>query len=108
MENLLKNKEHKHLEYDIKSLVNDFENDHFDMGRGFEEDGTYFEYFDNTDMKHLIEDVYQIKEDFKAFVESKEMAHQFELDMATFDNEHFQTMFGYLQDDLDIHSCEEL
>lgn len=43
----------------------------YDWGNGFKADGSYFEYMNNTDLAHLFEDLYQVKEDVKALVYSQ-------------------------------------
>merc|ERR1712139_752704 len=77
-------------------------------GYELRDDMSYSEWADNEDLKVIFEDIYEIKEAVKAFVESQVFERQQQLDMATLNDPHFQKMFKWAQDDLDIHSCREL
>jgi len=68
--------EHKRLEYDAKALGRDFAAGRFHATMGFDDEGNYKEWVDNHDLKVIFEELYQIKEDLKALVGTKEVAEQ--------------------------------
>lgn len=95
----LPSKELRRVVYDTGSLVSDFANDNFDMDWGFTAEGGYYEEMHNDDIRHVFEEVYQIKEDIKNYLTSDMMAEQWELDQAAFADEHFQKMVSFWQED---------
>merc|ERR1719263_534332 len=99
--------EHQKIIQDVMKVGDGFEN-RWDWHKGMNADGSYEEYMANADIREMFEELYQIKEDFKAFIESDIVKRQGELDLAAFQNPHFGNLVGYMADDLDIHSCEEL
>lgn len=76
-------------------------------GKKMRADGWY-EWVNNKDLKDLLEDVYQVKESFKALAMSRMVRRNNKLGMATLKDKHFQKMWGMLKDDLDVKSLDEL
>lgn len=105
---LMPSREVRAIGFHARLIERDFEEDMYDAGWEFRPDGSYSEWIGNEDIKTLFEDVYLIKEDVKALVESRVFQRQQQLDMATLEDPNFQQMFQWAQDDLDIHSCKEL
>merc|ERR1712167_117356 len=95
------------LPEDVMEIVGKFEHE-WKWGKGFNEDGSYFEFMDNEDLGEYFEALYDIKEDLKTLVESKVMRGMQERDLAAFNEPNMQKMFKMVQDDVNIHSCEEL
>ena len=51
-------------------LMSDFKSGRFAYDYGETKDGSIYASFDNDDYRAMIEDVYQLKEDIKALIES--------------------------------------
>ena len=94
--------------YDTGSLISDFEHENFDMDWGFTPEGGYYEEMNNDDIRHVFEEVYQIKEDLKAFLESDVVAGQYDLNMAAYGDDLFLKMVDYARADTGINTMEEL
>jgi len=107
-EELLTSDEIRNIAYHGYGIYDNFAHGVWDAREGFNPDGSYTKYMNNADAAQLFEDLYQIKEDIKALVESQVFQDQQELDWATLEDPHFKKMFKWAQDDLDIHSWEEL
>ena len=58
--------EYKRLAYDASALARDFSTGRFHAGEGFDKAGNWNEWVNNHDLKVIFEELYQIKEDFKA------------------------------------------
>jgi len=66
-----KTKEYKRLVYDAYNIYKEFERGDIDIGWRENKDGSYEEWIDNDDAMKVFEDLYQVKEDLKAFMKSK-------------------------------------
>merc|ERR1711981_952935 len=79
-----------------------------DWFKGPTEEG-WMEYADNQGLMRIFEEVYKVKEAFKALVENKEMMEENErLGMLALQEPHFQKMWSYVQADLHVQGLEEL
>merc|ERR1712070_101647 len=72
---------------------------------GFDQDG-YAEWIKNEDLAMMFEDVYEIKEAFKAIVESQMAAVNSELGMKVLTNEHARKLEAMFFEDLGVDSWE--
>lgn len=106
MNKVNKSMEMRHLMYDAAQLAMDFSEGTFDYGYGWNNDGSYYEWMDNRDLANAFEDLYQIKEDLKVLVNSEVAKKQEQLELAALQDPHMMKMFQFLQDDLNIHSCD--
>lgn len=61
----------KKLIYDATQIESDFEDGVYSWKDGFNKDGSYTKYMKNDDIYDFLEDLYQLKEDLKALIESK-------------------------------------
>jgi len=104
----MESEEVRRIAYDGYGIYDNFAHQVWSAYEGFTPEGGYVKYMDNKDAAQLFEDLYQVKEDLKALVESKVFRRQKRLDMATLEDENFQEMFAWAQEDLDIHSCKQL
>jgi len=68
---LMESAEVKRIAYDGYGIYDNFAHQVWDSYQGFTPEGGYVKYMDNADLGHMLEDLYQIKEDLKALVESK-------------------------------------
>jgi hypothetical protein len=74
---------------------------------GFDQDG-YKEWIKNEDLAMLLEDVYQVKEAFKALVTSKMAMVNGHIGKAVFKNKHFKKIVELFFEDMGVDSWEEL
>lgn len=108
MNKVLPSEEMRRIVFDTYHLISDFTEGTFDYGYGWNEDGSYSEWMDNRDLAAAFEDVYQIKEDVKAFVNSAVVANQDRLDWEAVQDPHFVKMMTMMMDDVNIHTADEL
>ena len=78
---------------------------HVHWASGFDQDG-YAEWIKNEDLAMMFEDVYEIKEAFKAIVESQMAAVNSELGMKVLTNEHARKLEAMFFEDLGVDSWE--
>ena len=75
--------------FDAHNLYEEFEHERFDLGYKWNKDGSYTEWINNHDARVIFEEVYQIKEDIKALIESDAIRAQQGFDEKAWKNEHF-------------------
>merc|ERR1711907_257757 len=78
---------------------------HVHWAAGFDQDG-YAEWIKNEDLAMMFEDVYEIKEAFKAIVESQMAAANNELGMALLTNEHARKLEAMFFEDMGVDSWD--
>lgn len=99
-------KEFQHLAYDGMALGREFATGRFHAGEGFNADRSYSKFIDNDDARVIFEEIYQIKNDLKALVESKLAVEQRRLEMATLEEPQVAKLVGMFHED--FGSCEEI
>jgi len=92
---------------DGEELVENFMDGDLDAGNMFTNEG-YTEWIDNGDLRDILEDLYEVKEAFKALVESKMARENDRLGMETLADEHFQKIWTWFQEDMEVSGLEGL
>jgi len=100
--------EHKRLEYDAMALGRDFATGRFHATMGFDDEGNYKEWVNNHDLKVIFEELYQIKEDLKALIGTKEVTEQKAMEYLTLKEPQFANMVKLMKEDIHYTTCEEL
>jgi len=68
----------------------------------------YMEWADNHDLKELFEDIYDVKESFKALAMSRMARRNNQLGMKTLSDPHFKKMWTMFLKDMDVKGCRQL
>merc|ERR1719450_53640 len=92
---------------DVFTMYNEFAHGGVEMGWGMNADGSYDEWISNKSARHIFEEMYQLAKDLRAFIESPMARNQRRLEKLTLNDPHAAKLFHMLQDDLNIHTCEQ-
>jgi hypothetical protein len=105
---MVSSKEMHTLMSDFFTLYMEFTHGGVEMGWGFNADGSYDEWMSNKSARHVFEELYTIAQHMRQLIDSPQARNLRRLEKLTLADPHFQKMFAMVQEDLDLHSWNEV
>lgn len=93
---------------DAFTLYSEFANGGIEMSWGMNADGSYDKSISNESARHVFVSLYHLAQDLRTFVESPMARNQRRLERLTLNDPAFQRMFTNFQNDINVHSWDQL